>query len=284
MSGKRLYGISVVLVLLVVALAGCNPGPQLSREERVADFDYLYNTMKENYPLFGVQERLHGTKWLDNYDRYVGKVRNAKTDIQFAKALGEILSELKQGHTGMLSADSYHLFVATFNEEYLGENYSLTGLAEMYGESGKEKFIESYRPWIEALRDETVKARYAQQGASPVSKPPDPGGNLIGGQPFSLANLRAVRQVCDENQLLLVLDASLLADDLYFIKRREEAGAALSIREITRQISSLCDIFYFSGRKLGCARGGGMSVRDERLFCQLRSLRVQSVGSSVVMV
>ena len=174
MSRKRLYWVSVVLVMFVVALAACSPGPQLSREERVADFDYLYNTMKENYPLFGVQERVHGTRWLDNYDRYVGKVRDARSDIQFAKALGEILSELRQGHTGLLSADSYHLFVATLNEEYLGENYSLTGLAELYGESGKEEFIESYRPWIEALRGEKVKARYAQQGASPVSKPPDP--------------------------------------------------------------------------------------------------------------
>jgi len=98
------------------------------------------------------------------------------------------------------------------------------------------------------------------------------GGNLIGGQPFSLENLRAVRQVCDQHQLTLVLDASLLADNLYFIKQREATCAHLSIREITRQIADLCDILYFSGRKLGCARGGGICLRDEQTFLQLREM------------
>lgn len=45
--------------------------------------------------------------------------------------------------------------------------------------------------------------------------------NLIGGQPFSLENLKQVRSVCDNYGLILVLDASLLADNLYFIKTRE---------------------------------------------------------------
>ncbi|HSL94112.1 MAG TPA: tryptophanase [Bacillota bacterium] len=98
------------------------------------------------------------------------------------------------------------------------------------------------------------------------------GGNLIGGQPFSLANLREVRRICDAHGLLLVLDASLLADNLYFIKQREVDCQSLSIRAITRQISDLCDVFYFSGRKLGCARGGGMAIRQEGLFTQLREL------------
>lgn len=98
------------------------------------------------------------------------------------------------------------------------------------------------------------------------------GANLLGGQPFSLANLRAVRRVCDQHQLLLVLDASLLADNLYFIKQREQACAELSIRTITQQIAALCDILYFSGRKLGCARGGGICLRDDNLLAQLREL------------
>ena len=98
------------------------------------------------------------------------------------------------------------------------------------------------------------------------------GGNLIGGQPFSLANLREVRSICNAHGLLLVLDASLLADNLHFIKQREADCQSLSIREITRQISDLCDVFYFSGRKLGCARGGGMAIRQEALFMELREL------------
>ena len=92
------------------------------------------------------------------------------------------------------------------------------------------------------------------------------GTNLIGGQPFSLQNLADIRQVCDRYNLLLVLDASLLADNLYFIKTRETACKELSIREITRKMADLSDIIYFSARKLGCARGGGICIRDEAMY------------------
>lgn len=98
------------------------------------------------------------------------------------------------------------------------------------------------------------------------------GTNLIGGQPVSLANVRAVREVCDEFGLLLVLDASLLADNLYFLKVREDECADLSVGEIVRRVSDLCDVIYFSARKLGCARGGGIAIRDRALHDRLRSL------------
>jgi tyrosine phenol-lyase len=98
------------------------------------------------------------------------------------------------------------------------------------------------------------------------------GTNLIGGQPHSLENLAAVRRVCDEHDLLLVMDASLLADNLYFIKTREAACKDLSIREITRRIADLCDIMYFSARKLGCARGGGICIRTDELYRKMRGL------------
>ena len=98
------------------------------------------------------------------------------------------------------------------------------------------------------------------------------GTNLIGGQPFSLANLRDVREVCDEFGLPLVLDASLLADNLWFIKTREPGYANTSIAEITRQMADLCDVIYFSARKLGCARGGGICIRSQELHDKLRPL------------
>ena len=98
------------------------------------------------------------------------------------------------------------------------------------------------------------------------------GTNLIGGQPFSLQNLRDIRQVCDRHNLLLVLDASLLADNLYFIKEREPSCKNLSIRDITLKLAALCDILYFSARKLGCVRGGGICLKTEELYRKMRGL------------
>ncbi|MGF7186521.1 tryptophanase [Desulfitispora alkaliphila] len=96
------------------------------------------------------------------------------------------------------------------------------------------------------------------------------GTNLIGGQPHSLENMKEVRKVCDKFDLKLILDASLLADNLHFIKVREEACKDMSIREITRAISDQADVIYFSARKLGCARGGGICTSDEEIYMKLR--------------
>lgn len=98
------------------------------------------------------------------------------------------------------------------------------------------------------------------------------GTNLIGGQPISLANIQEVRKICNKYNLLLVMDSSLLSDNLYFIKTREKGMENLSITEINRQIADEADIIYFSARKLGSARGGGIMVKDEALFNKMKNL------------
>ena len=104
------------------------------------------------------------------------------------------------------------------------------------------------------------------------------GTNLIGGQPFSLENLKEVSDVCKKYNLLLVLDASLLTDNLYFIKVREEKCKNMSIPEITRAMADLCDIIYFSARKLGCARGGGLITNNKELFRKVQETTVLFEG------
>ena len=104
------------------------------------------------------------------------------------------------------------------------------------------------------------------------------GTNLVGGQPFSLENLKEVSDVCKKYKLLLVLDASLLADNLYFIKVREEKCKNMSIPEIARAIGDLCDIIYFSARKLGCARGGGLVTNNKEIFRKMQETAVLFEG------
>jgi tryptophanase len=98
------------------------------------------------------------------------------------------------------------------------------------------------------------------------------GTNLIGGQPISLANMREVSRFCKVNGILLILDASLLADNLFFIKAREAGCKDRSLEDLVKEISSLMDIIYFSGRKLGCARGGGIITSSDEYFCKMRPL------------
>ncbi len=98
------------------------------------------------------------------------------------------------------------------------------------------------------------------------------GTNLIGGQPISYENMKDATDLAKKYGILTVLDASLLQDNLYFIKTREESMKNKSIREITRMICDLYDIVYFSGRKFGFGRGGGILVRDEELFHSMEDL------------
>ncbi len=98
------------------------------------------------------------------------------------------------------------------------------------------------------------------------------GTNLIGGQPVSLSNMRQVQKICKKHGILVVTDISLLADNLYFMKMREPACAKMSIAQITREVADLSDVLYFSARKLGCARGGGICLNDDGLFLKIREL------------
>lgn len=133
--------------------------------------------------------------------------------------------------------------------------------------------LTSTHPFKGNLDIDQLKAVIRQYGVEKIAFVRlEAGANLIGGQPFSLQNMIEVRQVCEAHDLLLVFDASLLADNLYFIKERETVYQEMSIREITRKIADLSDIFYFSARKLGCARGGVICTNDEAAFIKMREL------------
>ena len=95
------------------------------------------------------------------------------------------------------------------------------------------------------------------------------GTNLIGGQPISYANMKAATDLAKQFNIPTILDASLLQDNLYFIKTREAALKDKPLSEIIRMIADLFDVIYFSARKFGFGRGGGILVREENLFHEL---------------
>jgi tyrosine phenol-lyase len=133
--------------------------------------------------------------------------------------------------------------------------------------------VTSDHPFKGNLDTQKLEQLVAQHGARKIAfVRVETGTNLIGGQPHSLENIRQVRQVCDRHGLLLVLDASLLADNLYFIKTREKECRHRSVRELTRELAGLVDIIYFSARKLGCARGGGICTNDRDAYLKMREL------------
>jgi tyrosine phenol-lyase len=102
--------------------------------------------------------------------------------------------------------------------------------------------------------------------------------NLIGGQPFSIANMREVRKIADEHKIMVVLDASLIGENAYFIKQREDEFKNKSIKEILLTMCGLTDLIYFSSRKVSSTRGGGICTNSKELFLKMRDLVVLFEG------
>ena len=51
-----------------------------------------------------------------------------------------------------------------------------------------------------------------------------------------------------------------------------QAYTTLFRSDITLKLASLCDVIYFSARKLGCARGGGICTNNKEIFIKMREL------------
>ena len=96
--------------------------------------------------------------------------------------------------------------------------------------------------------------------------------NLIGGQPFSVQNLREVRKIADKYKIRIVLDASLLGENAYLVVQREPEFAKSNIAEVIKIMTGMCDLVYFSARKLSSSRGGGICTDSSEIYHELEAL------------
>ncbi len=103
--------------------------------------------------------------------------------------------------------------------------------------------------------------------------------NRGGGQPVSLANLHAVRALCTEHGVPLLLDAARYAENAWFIKVREQGQAQRTVREIAKEMFSLCDGFTMSAKKDGLVNIGGLlCVDDDALAEECRTRLILTEG------
>jgi len=89
--------------------------------------------------------------------------------------------------------------------------------------------------------------------------------NSGGGQPVSLANLRAVRALCDRHGVPLLLDAARFAENAWFIVLREEGQHGRTPRAVAEEVFRLADGCLISLKKDGFGNIGGLLALHGRL-------------------
>lgn len=91
--------------------------------------------------------------------------------------------------------------------------------------------------------------------------------NTNGGQPVSMANIKAVSEICKKHGLLYVCDCARVFENCYFIKEREPGYQDKDIRDISRELFSYFDLAFMSIKKDGLVNMGGFFVcRDKDLY------------------
>ena len=103
--------------------------------------------------------------------------------------------------------------------------------------------------------------------------------NMAGGQPFSVANLAAVRELTYEYGVPLFLDATRISENAVFVKDREPGWSNRSLPEIIRAIADLSDGAVFSSKKDHFVPiGGVLAMNDDELAERARELMVVYEG------
>ncbi|OGR42345.1 MAG: tyrosine phenol-lyase [Elusimicrobia bacterium GWA2_61_42] len=105
--------------------------------------------------------------------------------------------------------------------------------------------------------------------------------NSLGGQPVSMENLKAVRNLCTKYGIPMFLDCARFAENAYFIKLREKGYAQCPVREIAEEMFELADGTWMSSKKDALVNiGGFLAMNNKDWSAKARQMLILTEGFS----
>jgi tyrosine phenol-lyase len=103
--------------------------------------------------------------------------------------------------------------------------------------------------------------------------------NTLGGQPVSMANIKATAELYHEFGIPFFLDAARFAENAFFIKLREPGYADRDLRSIVQEQFSYADGTWISAKKDGLVNMGGLlALNDDKLATDARNMLILTEG------
>ncbi|EHK89223.1 tryptophanase [Saccharomonospora azurea] len=174
---------------------------------------------------------------------------------------------------GQISLSNTHFDTTRANVELLGAEARDLPCAEFGNLDSREPFKGNID--LDAL-EQTLRGPDGGRVGQVLVTITNNGG---GGQPVSMANLRAVRSLCDRYGVPFFLDAARFAENSWLVVQREPGYGHLTPREVARQTFALADGCVASLKKDGIAPMGALlGVRDPELAKQCEANLIATEG------
>lgn len=212
--------------LLAVALcAVCAVSAAQNRfttEQKEQDFEYLYKTLKENYPFFGILQRQTGRDWLANHDRYLQMVRESTDDKSFVGALQSVMRELSNGHAYVIGPDRFDLMSKVYHEA------AATGKKENRRYHRWAAMYDQAQPYYEYLKELYGVKPAGSETKGAAHSGYDPSRNvslaMLGGGKIGVLTINSFMNPVGDSALLMAFLDSVQSCDHLIIDLRKNSG------------------------------------------------------------